>query len=78
MYQNIYIIISADIVNVMYGYIIMYSLLLSGIVFSAIIFSNQSAYAHTFSEDENALYLTMIKYKPNYKMYETICSITII
>jgi hypothetical protein len=60
MYQNIYIIISADIDNVMYWYIIMYSLLLSGIVFSAIIFSNQSAYAHTFSEDENALYLTMI------------------
>jgi uncharacterized Fe-S center protein len=60
MYQNIYIIISADIDNVMYWYIIMYSLLLSGIVFSAIIFSNRSAYAHTFSEDENVLYLTMI------------------
>ena len=45
----------------MYGHIIiMYFLVLSGTVFSTIIFSNQSVYAHTFSEDENALYLTMI------------------
>jgi hypothetical protein len=45
----------------MYGHIIiMYFLVLSGTVFSTIIFSNRSVYAHTFSEDENALYLTMI------------------